>query len=473
MRKRFWCLACMIAVTLGFAVHAGAAQAPVVRVKLASTLTTAMIKPVQGEYQMVNGTTGLPLGIVKPGQICYVGKQGLTLKVSGLNPAVTAPQQGPIVLKPSGDQKGCIISLNNASYRGNLTVYNMEQGLMAVNTLPVEEYLYGVVGEEMGYGAPLEALKAQALISRSYALNKRGTDLYADVSPDVSSQLYKGYVSERKTGFTKVKQAVDATAGEVICYQGNIIDAVFHSNAGGYTECCENVWKEPHPYLRAVASPADSYAQRHPQDAKGWPANTYEWSVTLTRTQLEECVSDWNAARPADGINIGDIQDIVISRTDRSGTRDTASGRATALTLVGTSGKKTITRDNIRSFFRVGGKPLPSTLITNITFSPGAAALGAGGATGQVSGSSIKSVDASNKVTAPEPGTPKIYIVGKDDRTNTIPKQFTSITIKGRGYGHGLGLSQWGAMGMAVEQNASYQEIIKHYYTGVEIKKLY
>ena len=152
---------------LSLAVYTCAAQVPSVRVQLLSKSTTAMVKVVQGEYRMVNSTTGLPLGTVKPGQICYLGKEGLTLKVSGLSPEVTAPQKGPILLKATGKDL-CVFSFNNVNYRGDLTVYNLEEGLLAVNILPVDEYLYGVVGKEMGTSAPQEALKAQALISRSY-----------------------------------------------------------------------------------------------------------------------------------------------------------------------------------------------------------------------------------------------------------------------------------------------------------------
>lgn len=417
-----------------------------------------MVKVVQGEYRMVNSTTGLPLGTVKPGQICYLGKEGLTLKVSGLSPEVTAPQKGPILLKATGKDL-CVFSFNNVNYRGDLTVYNLEEGLLAVNILPVDEYLYGVVGKEMGTSAPQEALKAQALISRSYVLQKRGTALYADVGTDTRTQVYGGYNAEQVSGFNNIKQAVDSTAGEVICYQGKIIEAVFHSNSGGYTEASENVWSEALPYLRAVPSPEDAYAKRYSyQDANGWPGSSYQWQVTLTRQMLEKCVADWNASRPSDAIKIGDIKNISLSRADGRSGKNTASGRVTALTLVGASGQKVIYRDNIRSFFRVEGQPLRSTLITNIALNPG---------TG-----TAKEADSTNK-TGVAQGSPQIYIVDKNKPSATVSNLFASLTISGKGYGHGLGLSQWGARGMAAEQKADYQEIIKHYYTGVEIKKLY
>lgn len=465
-KRSFALTVCGMILVLSLAANAVASQAPSVRVQLSSKTNNAAVKVVQGEYQMVNGTTGLPLGTVKPGQFCYVGKEGLTLKISGLDPKVTAPQKGPMVLKPTG--KGlCVFCFNDVKYRGTLTIHNLEQGLMVVNTLPLQEYLYGVVGEEMGYGAPLEALKAQALISRSFVLQKRGTDLYADVGTTEATQVYKGYAAELKSGFSNVKQAVDATAAEAICYEGKIIDAVFHSNAGGYTECCENVWTEPHPYLRAVPSPEDAYAKRYPQDKNGWPASSYEWTVTMTRDQLNKCISNWNAARPNDAIKIGDLKSLSLSYTDRSGKNKTASGRATALTLVGSSGQKVIYRDSIRSFFGV-----KSTLI-NITFNPTVSTAGSGNVQGQVSGGNVKAVDSNNKVTNAGSGIPRIYVIGKNNQTTTVPKDFASITISGRGHGHGLGLSQWGARGMAAEQDAKYPEIIKRYYSGVEIKKLY
>lgn len=416
---------CLLAFVLCIGPNVSAAQVPNIRVQLPSASNSAVVQIVQGQYSLISGTTGLPFGEAKEGQICTITKEGLNLRVQGSTQKTQVPLAGPVYFQPSGSQQA-LLSYNNIKYRGNLTVNNTQQGLLVVNTLPVEEYLYGVVGQEIGYGCPLEALKAQALVSRSYALNKRGTGLYADLSH--GSQVYRGYDAELISGFNNVKQAVDDTAGEVVCDDNMIIDAVFHSNSGGFTESSENVWVTPLPYLRAVESPGDAYAIRYPyQNINGWPGNCYQWSVTITGEQLHKCIADWNAARPNDVINIGEVKNIILSRTDIVTGQSTASGRVTAVTLIGSLGQKVISKDSIRRFFRIDGRILKSTLfdVTLTRISSNAAAV------------------------------------------------ISSITINGRGNGHGLGLSQWGARGMAAEQGANYSEIIKHYFTGVEIQKLY
>jgi stage II sporulation protein D len=421
-------LLCALLFVFCLAGYSPAAEVPKISVELSSGSNTAAVSVVEGKYLILSGSGFVPVAVVDEGQKCVLTKEGLNLKMSG----IASPAKGllgPVYFQPLGDKGTFVLGFNNTNYRGRITVHNTDQGLVAVNTLPVEEYLYGVVGQEMGYGAPLEALKAQALVSRSYALGKKGTGLYADLKKN--SQAYRGYNAELVAGFENVKEAVDSTAGEVICYQDKIIDAVFHSNSGGFTESSENVWQQPVPYLRAVPSPWDEYALRYSyQDANGWPGNSYEWSVDVTRDQLKKFIADWNAARPNDVINIGEVKNIILSRTDSVSGKNTVSGRVTALTLVGSTGKKTISKDNIRSFFRPNGQILKSTLF-DITLNKGA--VGESGSKGL----------------------------------------FDSITINGRGNGHGLGLSQWGARGMAAEQEAGYYEIVKHYYSDVEIEKLY
>ena len=357
-------LLCAVFFVFCLAAYATAAEVPNISVELSAGSNTAAVSVVEGKYLVLSGSGFIPVAVVDEGQTCVLTKEGLNLKVSGITAAAKG-LLGPVYFHPLGVNETFVLGFNNTNYRGRITVHNTDQGLVVVNTLPVEEYLYGVVGQEMGYGAPLEALKAQALASRSYALGKKGTGLYADLNKN--SQAYRGYNAELVAGFENVKEAVDSTAGEVICYQDKIINAVFHSNSGGFTESSENVWQQPVPYLRAVPSPWDEYALRYSyQDANGWPGNSYEWSVEFTRDQLKKFIADWNVARPNDVISIGEVKNIILSRTDSGSGKNTASGRVTALTLVGSMGKKTISKDNIRSFFRLNGQILKSTLLISL-----------------------------------------------------------------------------------------------------------
>jgi len=138
-------------------------------------------------------------------------------------------------------------------YRGRTLVVPTGGGITAVNYVPLESYLYSVVGAEMPTSWSMEALKSQAVAARSYALYHRQTDANSifDLGDTTTWQVYGGLEKEAPS----TRAAVDATKGQVLTYQGKIINSVFHSCAGGYTENVEDVWSSPLPYLRGVFSP--------------------------------------------------------------------------------------------------------------------------------------------------------------------------------------------------------------------------
>jgi stage II sporulation protein D len=138
-------------------------------------------------------------------------------------------------------------------YRGRTLVVPTSGGITAVNYVPLESYLYSVVGAEMPTSWSMEALKSQAVAARTYALFHRqtGSDTVFDLGDTTTWQVYGGLEKEAPS----TRAAVDATQGQVLTYQGQIINSVFHSCAGGYTENVEDVWSSPLPYLRGVFSP--------------------------------------------------------------------------------------------------------------------------------------------------------------------------------------------------------------------------
>jgi len=138
-------------------------------------------------------------------------------------------------------------------YRGRTLVVPTSGGITAVNYVPLESYLYSVVGAEMPTSWSMEALKSQAVAARSYALFHRqtGANSVFDLGDTTAWQVYGGLEKEAPS----TRAAVDATKGQVLTYQGQIINSVFHSCAGGYTENVEDVWSSPLPYLRGVFSP--------------------------------------------------------------------------------------------------------------------------------------------------------------------------------------------------------------------------
>ena len=253
----------------------------------------------------------------------------------------------------------------------------------SVVKIELEEYVTGVVGAEMPASFNVEALKAQAVIARTYALkaNSRGTVL----SDNESSQSYKSndqlkslWGSSYNTYYNKVKGAVDSTRGMYLTYNGSYIEAVYHSTSNGRTEDSSNVWGNSFPYLVSVDSPYDS---SNP---------SYLKTVSFSYSDISKKL----------GVIITSDTDFIIN------------GR--------TSGN------------RVG-----SISVGEVTFT---------------------GVDFRNKL-------------GLRSADFDIEKNNDGVLITTRGYGHGVGMSQYGANGMA-KAGSSYRDILFHYYPGVSLKSL-
>lgn len=360
-------------------------------------------------------------------------------------------------------------TINGKQYRGCLRFAVNGTVMTAVNVVDLEEYLYGVIPAEMPASYGEEALKAQTLAARTYAMTKLNAHKSSgyELCDTINCQVYKGYSGEN----SKTNVIVDETEGEIICYNGTPIEAVFSASTGGYTENSENVWNSVVPYLRAVPEVGE------------YGNNT--WTKTLTLSQLDSLLS-------AKGENIGSAQDIVI-------TKISTGGRVQEMKIVGTSGSVTLTKENIRTYFSGACGSLPSKMFT-INGKGGDPSSGSRSvqrqATKSSSTGSLTSSAAANGITAKTEGTLsamngknlKLDGLSVSDDTNsnqntpvisTGDYQIYDVNIstvgngtfvfEGSGNGHGVGLSQNGAQDMA-QQGYSYEEIIKHYYTGVTIE---
>lgn len=360
-------------------------------------------------------------------------------------------------------------TINGKQYRGCLRFAVNGTVMTAVNVVDLEEYLYGVIPAEMPASYGEEALKAQTLAARTYAMTKLNAHKSSgyELCDTINCQVYKGYSGEN----SKTNAIVDETEGEIICYNGTPIEAVFSASTGGYTENSENVWNSVVPYLRAVPEVGE------------YGNNT--WTKTLTLSQLDSLLS-------AKGENIGSAQDIVI-------TKISTGGRVQEMKIVGTSGSVTLTKENIRTYFSGACGSLPSKMFT-INGKGGDPSSGSRSvqrqATKSSSTGSLTSSAATNGITAKTEGTlsamngKNLKLDGLSVSENTNSNQNTPVistgdyqiydvnistvengtfVFEGSGNGHGVGLSQNGAQGMA-QQGYSYEEIIKHYYTGVTIE---
>jgi len=142
------------------------------------------------------------------------------------------------------------VVVNNKPYRGLAELSYSEKGVLVINQLPLEDYLVGLINCEISSAWPIEAVKAQAVIARTYALNRkaaRSKALY-HMESSVIDQVYDGCMIED----SRARRAVSETEGEVLVYGGAVIQAFYHSSCGGKTEAAENVWGSALPYLKGV-----------------------------------------------------------------------------------------------------------------------------------------------------------------------------------------------------------------------------
>lgn len=252
----------------------------------------------------------------------------------------------------------------------------------SVVSIALEDYVIGVVGSEMPALFNSEALKAQAVCARTFALKKSSTG--ATLTATTADQVYKTddelkamWGSSYNTYYNKVKNAVLATSGEVMTYGGSYIDAVYFSTSNGRTEDSVYVWNYSAPYLKSV-------------DSK-WDVGTKFFDATKTFS-IEELSSKL-------GVNVTSVSDIVINSK-------TTGDRVNRVVIAG----KEFTGVKIRT------------------------------------------------------------ILGLRSADFTVTESGNNITFKTKGWGHGVGMSQYGANGMA-NAGYNYSQILKHYYSGITITK--
>jgi len=459
----------LILIVLAFASVPATAQyiaAPnSLRVALGLNLNSAEFSVSEGEYELIDFQTqrviNPSVGLVTGSWLCAPAGAG-NLQISNSSTATQDISGSVLLLRQKNSSLLNVFRFQNKRYRGDLLLQNYGGKLHVINVVDVEQYLYGVVGAEMGSSAPDEALKAQAVVSRTYAYYcKEHPQLLYDLGTTTQWQVYNGYDGEVLSG-QRIKAAVDATCGQVITYNGSVIQAFFHANSGGYTEACENVWSSSIPYIQPVPSPYDSYALQVAQ-SNGWPASTYQWERTFTRAEISELINKWNSGHPEDPIRIGEFKELRASRqavnpaTNEFMSTQTVSQRVTQLDFVGSSGVKSFFKDKVRSVLN-----LPSSLF-NIYTDSMVSIWNAFGYLETVSVTKDLIAITVDGYRSNLNGNNSAYYVATADGVKQVSKQFSSLTISGKGSGHGLGLSQWGARGMAA-QGSNYQQIIYYYY---------
>ncbi|MDX9870998.1 MAG: SpoIID/LytB domain-containing protein [Clostridia bacterium] len=434
-----------------------------IRVALALNLSSGEFSVNMGAYELIDYATQR---VISPSAgdgvwlVAPLGNQNIQIANSAQG---VQNHAGSIVMLRQKEPDGLnLFQYKNTRYRGDLLLENVNGSIHVINVVKLEQYLYGVVGPELGFKALPEAYKAQAVVSRTYALyRKQYPQLNYDIGMDQQTQVYAGYEGELNGG-EAVKSAVDATAHLAVYFDNQLIQPFFHSNSGGYTESCENVWSAQLPYLRPVATPEDAYVLNVSQ-SQGWPANTYQWEKSYTKQELLDRINKWNASNSQEKINVGTLQDIVARRqavdpvTKGYLSKDTASGRVTQLDFVGSNGVKSFFRDGIRAVFELRSTLFQLCFDSSIQVWDAFGSLASFNQAGDLLG-----INVDGEIGKLNGNNGKYYLLTASG-VQEMPKSYTTLTIKGNGNGHGVGMSQWGAMGMAAN-GKDYRSILEHFY---------
>jgi len=453
---------------------------------------------VGGGLELLDGQ-GRLLTVLPAGERLRISRQGWQLQLerpdaeAGQAPPLTLPLQelwiGPTgTARPTGAPPALpwrfvnagpsgylpLVGLGRHRYRGQLQIRPEADRLQVVNHLELESYLPSVVGSEMPARWPAAALRAQAVAARTYALAQLKPNATYDLKATVASQAYLGVEAETDS----TQAAVATTRALVLSHAGTLIDAVFHSSSGGSTENSGELWNRQLPYLVSVPD-QDSLSPWH------------QWSVRFEPEQLRRAFRETGGASR--------IEVLAASSTGRV-RRARVIGPAGSLDLSGNELRQRLgLRSTLVQFrFEPPLAPGPAGGITTATARANAEAAALNryasrgfdvqarsaptwtrGGNGAPMGSSAVGLPAGG----PPPPPPLPIGDGQDGssapssseptiaaqlRQEPLAAPLPALEVVGRGFGHGVGMSQWGAYGLAL-QGVSYVQILQHYYRGAQL----
>ncbi len=428
----------------------------------------------------------------------------VTIKDAGTGDAVLDGMTTGNVILPYFYSEGYNMTIDGTAYRGGAMFTLESSGNMnLINLVNIDEYVCGVLPSEIGGGSPLETIKAQAVAARSYATTAASeggnhASMGFDVCPSTHCQVYRGIKNENENCNLAAKE----TAGLCLYYEGKPVQGYYAKNSGGYTQNVEDVWSSKLGYLRAVPDP---YCPAYP------------WEKEYSFSELESKLL-------AAGKNVGTLTKVEITALSDN-------GNVKEITFTGTGGTAVYSKYNLRSFF--GSSEVKSTMfrfdgameyvevsksgaaVTSVQGSLGSAtaeshdgtlmmknlflqnAAGAMQRAGSNEAFAISGNGDIRKVYADRGNglyainaEGKKYLVnstGKEESDNSNAGSDTGDTVRittvtgktvetsgtlhiyGLGYGHGIGLMQDGAIAMG-KLGCSYEQILKYYYTGIEIR---
>lgn len=388
----------------------------------------------------VVGTSSYGVSVVKTGtsQILFQFDGGSSLSL-GIQPGLNDREKTETIFR-------------NKTYYGGFQYQRVSGGNLTVsNVIGLEDYVQGVIVREMSYSWPLEALKAQAVCARTYAYRNFTASKHKsqgfDICNSTCCQVYYGMDAVTASS----SRAVDETYGEYAWYNGSLIEAVYSSHDGGATESAVNVWGSNVPYLIGKYDPYEASVSSK--------ITNYNWTVTYTAQELTDLLN-------SKGYTNSGIVDFRVTKTS-------PTGNAIEITFTDSSGKSwSKIRDDCRTF--LGLRSIHYT-VTSSGGSKAASANGGYVVDGSGSLSSLDgayAIDGSGSVGALSENA---YVIDGSGAVSQASASSggdgsTVFTITGSGWGHNVGMSQWGAYAMA-QQGYNYKDILTFYYTGIEVRK--
>ncbi len=406
-------------------------------------------------YELINKATGEPLP-VQPGSFLLQSSAD-GIRVQGEN-GDSEVYSGPLLLQPlEKNAAEDYFLLHNASngsrYRGALEVRKEGGGLVAVNAVDLESYLRGVLPREMpaswgNYGG-MEALKAQAVAARSYALYNQSKVRHSGyhLCDTEHCQVYGGMDREA----ANTDRAIAQTRGEVLTYDRRIIAPFYHASNAGHTECSANVWGSKLPYLKSRPDPYDDPS--NPLGLENMIVHHHAfWETSIPMGGVEELLQ-------TKGYPIsGRVDNILVASTFSSGRVNELRIECSDGSSIPLHKEQARTVLGLRSqMYTVNSEAAVSTWMAGISAGrevkemysslEGKAVLSGGGSRSTLQGQSFTAVSRGGARTA-------------------VPS--LSFFFEGQGWGHGVGMSQNGAYNRSREGH-SYRDILSFYYPGAEL----
>lgn len=391
-----------------------------------------------------------PQGLeVRAGKRVFVVPANRSLSFSLSPSGVFWKEKNLVVSAVTVSPRGDVVYLGKRPYRGRLEIRKRGENLEVVNILPLEDYLKGTMKLEVNPSWPEEALKAHIVVARTYALRNLGRHREEgfDFCVTVHCQRYGGVFAEDP----RTNGLVEETRGVILTYQGKPASVVFHSESGGYTDSAKNVWGKEIPYLVELPSPWEDDAPHA------------FWEVTLSSGDIAKALEQR-------GYIHSEVLDLQYRKSEKS-------GRVTQVLVYTDRGVVELTGNQFRE--AIGFDRLPSTFF-DIERVPQDRREGEPAWGEEEKGEildyeewmkrdwNLDDIITFLKLREMEREKRKqrgsVAILAPEE-CPPVHRGSRVFTFVGRGWGHGVGLSQWGAVGMA-KRGASFSEILSYYFPG-------